>query len=161
MIGTFIAILLALAAVGLAVWLFLPRSVLASLMPRTPAGAGIPDCSIPNDAATAPAIAPNMTSGVVRGPQLALAAGTTLRITGDLTLISTGDLKIDGSILNAPSGAAGSDFSARITLVSLNGNVLIGPNAQIGFDTTTVIAPPTAAAGNAVRDAPGQSGGWI
>src|SRR5437764_882959 len=41
---------------------------------------------------------PNVTAGTVSGPTLTLPAGTTINVTGDLTIVTDQTLQIDGTI---------------------------------------------------------------
>ncbi len=138
--------------------------LLALLFPRTPNAATMPDCSVPNDPATVRAIGPGVTGGVIRGQQLTVPAGTTLNITSDLTIISNNNLQIDGDIVAANPGAnpgMQGGFMPNITLVSQNGNVVIGPNAEIGFKAGMVLPAVGVAAGASIRGAPGRTGGYV
>ena len=106
-------------------------------------------CTVPNDPATLPAIGPGVTGGVFRGNNLNLPANVTLNLTSDLIVVTQGALNVMGKITYAVGPNGPLNPGARIILVSLTANVVVGPNALVGKDAAQVLPriPPGGARG--------------
>ena len=140
-------------------------AVFAPPPPNIPTAKLVPTCAVPNVVANIGALGPNVTGGVYVGPvgqAVTIPANVTMKLTQSLTIISSGNLDINGHIvpgLNAVGEVK--NPSLNITLISQQGSVNLGPNAVVGWAPGLLIptaAPVTAAssAGNA-----GRSGGYI
>jgi len=76
-------------------------------------------------------VGPATTGGTIVGQTISVPAGSSISLAADLTLIAAGDIVIDGAIILPGGNAAASGRSARLTVVSRDGEVRIGPGAVI------------------------------
>lgn len=122
-------------------------------LPRLPPGATLPTAG----AATTPTLDAAVTGGYVQGGQVTLPAGTTVRLSSDIIIISDGNLVINGRLLAVATRPIG------ITLVSVNGDVIVAPRARVGFGVRTGAPLNVAVAGcyALARSAAGQNGGNV
>ncbi len=92
-------------------------------LPSPPTGESLPTRTDP----PTPPLDSSITGGFQKGPQVNLPRGAVINLLDSLVVVSAGDLIIDGEIL------AATQRTIDISLVSLDGNVIIGPRARIGF----------------------------
>jgi hypothetical protein len=120
----------------------------------------VPDTSIPNDPATLNALNDAVTGGVYRAPTIVLRPGVRLKLKRDLILVADSSLRIHGSI----DLAQGVQQPVNITLVCLQGSVVIGAGGRIGrqFAAAEDGADVTSNANTArAQSKPGVNGGYV
>jgi hypothetical protein len=102
----------------------------------------------------------NRTRGVWVAETVTLPASVTIKMTGDLTIVASQELDIQGDI-EVPRSNPG-EPSPNLSLICLRGRLTVGPSASIGWgvagsgdDDDRSMLPASAQA------EPGDNGGWI
>lgn len=133
--------------------------------PQSAPAVQVPNCNVPGDASNISGIGAGVTGGVFRAPQITIPQGTSLRLNRTLILVADNLLQVDGDIIATHHFLMGRPID--IVLVSLQGDVVIGANAEIGTSFLNPESAPDGANDNKVSvharaaGRPAKSAGFI